>query len=254
MDPILIDPVFFALLCGGVAFLYASVGLGGGSSYTALLALFGASAAAIPTVSLLLNVMVTSIGAVLFTWQGHTRVRLLFPFLVPSVPAAYLGGSVHLPSEVFYWILLVALIGVALRIYLWNQVRISRTFTRLQTLSIALVGGALLGLLAGAVGIGGGIFLVPLILVLGLGSEREAAACGSVFVWVNSVAGLGARLQHHPIEWMAVAPIVGAVAVGGLVGAYLGSSRFSPRQLQQLLGVVILIAIAFLFQRILVPV
>jgi uncharacterized membrane protein YfcA len=92
---------------------------------------------------------------------------------------------------------------------------------------------------------------VPLIIVLGLGSQKEAAACGSVFIFLNSVSGLAARLTHHPVEPVSILPLIAAVLIGGASGSYLGSSRLSPRTMEKVLGSVILIAIFFLFRKIL---
>lgn len=242
-----------AALFFGIAFAYASVGLGGGSAYTALMALTGVSYTVIPTLSLILNVLVTTIGSFQFVRRGHARARLLLPFLVTSVPCAYLGGSLTVPEETFRWVLFGSLLLVALRIYVWREwtvIRITRPGARL---AFALASGSALGLVAGIAGIGGGVYLVPLIILFGLGSERQAAATGAIFVWVNSVSGLAARLTHQPVDLIEFAPAVAAVLLGGWLGSYLGAVRFSPQTMQRILGTIVLLAVLFLGRHLAFP-
>jgi uncharacterized membrane protein YfcA len=232
-----------------VAFSYASVGLGGGSSYTALLAIFGAGVTTIPMVSLTLNVLVTTVGSIVFLLQRHARLRLIAPFLISSIPFAYVGGMLHLPKILFYLLLVISLIFAAMRIYFPQETKPLELDNR-GKFFLALGCGAILGLVAGIVGIGGGVYLVPLILLLGLGTAKEAAACGAFFIWVNSVAGLAARLQYNSIDLVPYMPlIIGAVA-GGLVGSILGAGRFEPRTMQKILGSILVIAIFLLGRKI----
>ncbi len=235
-----------------VAFLYSSVGLGGGSSYTALMALCGIDPLAIPTISLTLNLLVTSIGSFHFIRNRHARFELITPFLVSSIPMSYLGGSLKVPKQLFYWILLITLVFVALRIYLFRNTSLKITFGRKGCIAACLLIGSILGLVAGIVGIGGGIYLVPCIIIFGLGTEKEAAAAGAIFIWINSLSGLLARLQHHVIDLNRFLPLIVAVLIGGALGSFLGASRFSPRTLQKTLGIVILLAIVFLTRKVLV--
>jgi hypothetical protein len=121
MEELLISPYVLAALFFTVAIVYSSVGLGGGSSYTALIAITGVGYVAIPTISLTLNLFVTSVGGFNFIRKKHARIELILPFFVSSVSMAYLGESLKLPKEIFYWILLVSLIFVAARIYGWEN-------------------------------------------------------------------------------------------------------------------------------------
>ena len=109
MTDLTISITLLAVIFAMVAFFYASVGLGGGSSYTALLAIFGATTVTIPMVSLTLNVLVTTVGSIIFLSQRHARLRLIAPFLITSIPMAYVGGMLHLPKILFYLVLLVSL-------------------------------------------------------------------------------------------------------------------------------------------------
>lgn len=248
-DPVSI-PYILAILFFIVAFAYSSVGLGGGSSYTALMAIFGINTLAIPMVSLSLNLIVTSIASFNFLTNQHGKLKLILPFLVSSIPMAYLGGALKLPQVVFYWILLISLIFVVARLFFWSKVTLTLDIDQKGKILLSLFTGSILGLVAGIVGIGGGIFLVPLIIILGLGSEKEAAACGAIFVWLNSLAGFVSRLQHNSIDMSDYIPLIIAVVAGGLLGSFLGSYKFSPALMQKILGAIIVIAIIFLTQKI----
>ena len=250
MDELIIPLWTLAILFFGVSFCYSAVGLGGGSSYTALMTIFGVSHLVIPSTSLTLNLVVTFVGSINFIRHGHARVRLILPFLVASIPMAYLGGSLELPKEVFHWILLSSMVLVAARIYLWEKTTLQLQLGTAGQWALSLLLGALLGLVAGIVGIGGGIYLVPLIIVFGLGSEKEAAACGAIFIWINSLSGLIARIQAHAFDLRSILPLVVAVLIGGTLGSHLGSSRLAPRIMQRWLGVIILVAIALLIGKI----
>jgi uncharacterized membrane protein YfcA len=253
MDELLVSPYLLAVLFFVVAVLYSSVGLGGGSSYTALMAIFGVNFLAIPTVSLILNVIVTSAGSFNFVRKKHARFRLLLPFLASSIPMSYVGGSLQLQREVFYWLLVATLVFVALRIYVWESASLQLTLGKTGRVVLSLIVGSVFGFIGGAVGIGGGIYLVPLIIILGLGTEKEAAACGSLFVWLNSVSGLAARFQHNPVDLSELIPVTVAVLLGGICGSYLGASKLSPRALQRVLGVVVLVAIVLLVRKVVFP-
>ena len=231
-----------------VAFIYSSVGLGGGSSYTALMAIFGINYLIIPTASLSLNLIVTSIGMLNFWRNGHGRLGLIAPFLLTSIPMAYLAGSLNLPKEIFQLILLFTLILVVVRIYVLRELQLSFYLSGTKKWIFMVGLGAILGFVAGSVGIGGGIYLVPLIVMFDLGSEKEAAAAGTIFIWVNSLAGVFARAQAGTFDIDFILPLIGAVIAGGLAGSYLGSFKFQAETIQKIMGTVIIFAIIFLFR------
>ncbi|MFC1824930.1 TSUP family transporter [Thermodesulfobacteriota bacterium] len=241
---------FIAALFFLIAFTYSSVGLGGGSSYTALMAILGFNTLEIPMITLFLNLLVTSVGSYHFIKYKHAKFKLIFPFLVTSIPMAYLGGSLKLPKEMFYWLLLISLLFVAVRIYFWNNIAIKPNIGKTGKIAVSLLAGSVLGLLAGIVGIGGGIYLIPLIIILGLGTEKEAAASGAIFILINSLSGLIARLQYNPVDLTDYIPLIVAVLAGGAAGSFLGSTKFSPRTMQKILGTVIIVAIFFLIKKI----
>lgn len=250
METLIISPWLLAAIFFVVAFLYSAVGLGGGSSYTALLAVFGASHISIPSVSLTLNVIVSSIGSFNFVRKGHAKPGLIVPFLVSSIPFAWLGGQLDLPRVIFYALLLLSLLVVTVRIYLPGDTAFRINFTPTSALLVSLLAGALLGFIAGAVGIGGGVYLVPLILMLGLGSAKQAAAAGVIFVWVNSVTGIASRFHADRLQLEYVLPLIVAVVLGALIGSSLGAGKFSAKRIEQLLGIVLVVACIFITRKI----
>lgn len=252
MDLINISQAFLATLFFLIAFVYSSVGLGGGSSYTALMAVFGMNTLEIPLISLTLNLFATSVGSYNFIRNKHAKLKLILPFLISSIPMAYVGGALKLPKEIFYWILLISLVLVAARIYIWENTTVRFNIGQIGKLIISLFIGSILGLIAGIVGIGGGIYLVPIIIILGLGTEKEAAACGVIFVWINSLSGLIARLQYNSIDLTNHIHLISAVLVGSALGSYMGSVKYSPKTMQKILGIVIIVAISFLARKVLI--
>lgn len=249
MEALIISPMLLALLFFIVALIYSSVGLGGGSSYTALLAIFGANPLAIPSISLSLNVIVTSIASTNFLRSGHVRTRLILPFVITSIPMAYVGGAVELPRKVFYLLLMASLSVVAVRIYAPMKTTLAVVLSSRQQIIISVLIGALLGFIAGAVGIGGGIYLIPIIILFNLGTAKEAAAAGAIFIWVNSFVGIIGRYVSNRLEFDYSIPIILAVIAGGFLGSQLGSSRLSPRTMEKLLGVIIVLAIVLLARK-----
>jgi len=250
MDIVTLSPYYLAVIFFVVAFIYSSVGLGGGSSYTALMAIFGIDVLAIPLISLTLNLFVTSIGSYNFLKNKHGNFKLIYPFLISSMPMSYVGGSLILPKEIFYWVLLISLVFVAIRIFFMKSISFKFDISQNTKTIISLVSGSILGLVAGIVGIGGGIYLVPLIIILGLGTEKEAAACGAIFIWLNSFTGLVSRLQYNSINLENYIPLIIVVIAGGMLGSFLGAVTLSPKVMDKILGSVIVVAIVFLVKKV----
>ena len=242
---------FLPVLFFFVSFFYSSVGLGGGSSYTAIMAIMGINYQLIPATSLTLNLGVTFIGMINFWKAGYGRINLVAPFLITSIPVSYLAGSVELPELIFQIILTMTLLLVVSRIYFFDRLAIKYQLSKIEKWLLAIFLGSFLGFIAGAVGIGGGICLVPLIIMFGLGTTKEASAAGAMFIWFNSLAGLLPRLQSGTYDIKFITPLVFAVLLGGFTGSYFGSVRFEPIFIQKIMGCVIIIAIIFLIQRIL---
>lgn len=222
-----------------IAFLYATVGHAGASGYIAVLSLAGLVPQVIRPTALALNILVAGITTWQFARRGHFAWRLWWPFALPAVPLAFVGGMLDLPVPVFQALLGVVLLGSAA----WFLVRPpAETEGTPPPLAIALPVGAGLGLLAGLTGTGGGIFLTPLVLLMRWAPARTAAAVSAVFILLNSTAGLLGIIRTAG----AVPPQIGLLAVvaavAGWAGAACGSGRFSPLLIKRLLAVVLLIA------------
>lgn len=245
-------PYLIALLFFVIAIAYSALGLGGASSYTALMLIIGFSTLVIPTISLSLNLLVTTIGSFNFIRNRHAKIKLILPFLVSSIPMAYVGGSLHLPKELFYWVLLVSLLFVVARIYFWKDAALPFHLNNRKKIILSIASGGLLGLIAGIVGIGGGIYLVPLIIILGLGNAKQAAASASIFVWLNSASGLIARVKYNPVDLENYIPILVAVCAGAVIGSYLGSTRLSTKTMERILGAIVIVAILLLIRKIII--
>jgi hypothetical protein len=230
----------------GAALVYASVGFGGGSAYLALLTLAALPVADVPVVALVCNVLVVAGGSWQFVRAGHARARLVVPFLVTSVPAAAIAGAALVPVGTLRTVTGIALAAAAVAMTIEVGTRRSVEVeaiprARLWTLGAAL--GAALGGLAGLIGIGGGIFLAPVLYGLGWGTPKQIAAAASVFILVNSLAGLAGKAGAvGALGVAAYAPLFVAVLVGGQIGSRLGARRWSPATVKRVTAAVVLVA------------
>ena len=225
------------------AILYSSVGHGGASAYLGILALAGYSRPDIAPVVLVLNIIVTSTGVWNYYRAGHFSVRLLLPFVVASVPAAFLGGMMTLSPRVFSAILGLALLVAGLRFVIFARpVSVRSRLHGSLIYGVGLPAGFGLGFLAGVIGIGGGIFLSPLLLMIGWADVKKTAAVSAGFIILNSLSGLMAHSIRGPLNWELMFPLAGAVLLGGVVGSWWGAHRIPPVPLQRVLGVVLLAA------------
>lgn len=241
-----VDPSLFPLLAAGMlvaAFLYASVGHGGASAYIAAMALAGIAPAEMRPVALQLNVAVSALATYKFWRAGHFRWSLFWPFAVVSIPAAYLGGSIALPGTAYK--VLVGLVLLYAGGQLWWSARAGTELRPLRPLApaLAMAIGAVLGVLSGLTGVGGGIFLSPILLLFGWAGTKETSAVAAPFILVNSMAALAAGFVRNPAPppdyaWILLA----AVLLGGWAGAEYGSRRFANPRIRQVLAVVLGIA------------
>ncbi len=226
-----------------IAWVYASVGFGGGSSYLALLALplFALSPDVIRPTALFCNLVVVGGSMWVFHREGLINWKAFWPFLVLSVPAAYVGGMWRLRDSVFFVVLGVTLLAAAAALWVRPQghVRV-RSYARVWNMSL----GAGIGLLSGLVGIGGGIFLSPILLLLRWAEPRHIAALASVYIFVNSAAGLLGQWQRGlpAIDPWFLGPLLLGVLVGGQLGARMGARRFDAHVIRRVTAVLILVA------------
>jgi hypothetical protein len=236
------DALDLSLLASGiavVAFLYSSVGHAGASGYIAVLTLAGFAATTVKPVALVLNVVVAVIGTIQFARAGHFSWSLFWPFALLSVPAATLGGYLHLPAVHLKALLGAVLLFSAARLFIRKG---DPAEPQPPARGTALATGAGIGLLSGLTGTGGGIFLTPLMLLLGWSKAKQAAAVSAPFILVNSLAGLAGHLgSGRPVPifawWLAI-----VAALAGLAGSHLGSRRIPVRGIQILLATVLVVA------------
>jgi uncharacterized membrane protein YfcA len=237
-DLLLLIPLFFA-----ASMLYSSVGHGGASAYLAILVLAGFSREAIAPTVLVLNILVTLLGSINYYRAGYFDLRLLLPFILTSIPAAFLGGSMRVSEKTFSAILGLALLAAALRFIIFTKPIIGKKDLPQKFLfGVGLPVGAGLGFLAGLIGIGGGIFLSPLLLLMGWTDAKKAAAVSAGFIVLNSLSGLTAHLFKGAVDWFQLGILAVTVMIGGGIGSYSGAFRLLPVTLQRLLGVVLLAA------------
>lgn len=208
-----------------IALLYATVGFGGGTSYIAILAAAGISYTLIPKISLMCNLLVVSGGCYHFMKEGHFNKRLILPFVLSSVPMAFVGGSYPITEKTFFILLTVSLILCGVRILFLPDRKIDQVNAPGTIVSIII--GALLGLLSGMVGIGGGIFLSPLLINMGWARSKDAAAVASVFILLNSLAGLGGQFLKDTTlpDTAMILPLFAAVIIGGQLGSRIGTHK-----------------------------
>jgi uncharacterized protein len=230
-------PLFLAVAI--VAFLYSSVGHAGASGYIAVMTLFGISAATIRPIALILNILVATIGSIQFARAGHFSWRIFWPFALSAIPAAFLGGYVHLPVLILRLVIGLVLLFSAIRVFLRSGDPAGVGSPPL-TASVPL--GAAIGLLSGLTGTGGGIFLTPLLLLARWARTKQAAAVSAPFIFANSIAGLcGYFISNRAVPALAF-PLAFAAITGGAIGSYLGSRRLAATALLRLLAVVLVIA------------
>ncbi|MBA4113654.1 MAG: hypothetical protein C0492_09955 [Verminephrobacter sp.] len=236
------SPESLALLSAGifvVAVLYSSVGHAGASGYIAVMSLLAIAPAVIKPTALSLNILVALIATWHFFRAGHLSWSLFWPFGVLAVPCAFLGGYLQLPSDIFKVIVGLVLLYSAARFFMAPATE--GPVTRPPLLP-ALASGAVIGLLSGLTGTGGGIFLTPLLLFMGWASAKPAAGVSALFILLNSVAGLLGAFSSTKNLPDFILPLLLAAALGGVIGSYFGSRRFAPVAIKRLLAAVLLIA------------
>ena len=235
--------LLLAPLCALVAAAYAAVGLGGGTGYLAVMTLFGVDTETMPSTALALNIVVTSAALLRFGIAGRLRIGLLAPFLIFAIPAAFAGGLIDAPRRIFLIVLAIGLAAAAaamLKTAANPDDPVAPTTARLW--AVAIPSGLAIGLASGFLGIGGGVFLGPLILLLGWAGPREVAAINSATVLILSIAGLAAHGLRGSVDLEIAVPLGVAVLIGGLAGAHLAESKLSATALKRLFAVIVLIA------------
>lgn len=223
------------------AMLYAAVGHAGASGYLAAMALAEVSPAVMKPTALSLNILVALIATTRYYRVGAFSWSLFWPLVLTSIPFAFIGGSVTLDAEIYKLLVGIVLVYAAYRAFLGAETR-SSLAVRAPHSALLMVVGAALGLLSGLTGVGGGIFLSPLLLFLRWAPIRVISGTAAAFILVNSIAGLLGVISRVPELPMVLPYWAIAAVVGGFVGAEYGSRRLASPVIQKLLALVLIIA------------
>lgn len=270
--------VFLVPLFFGISFFYSSVGFGGGSSYIAILAISGISLYAVPSYALALNIIAASMAFANFVRAGHFSAKFALPFL-SSVPFAFIGGLVVLPQQSLAWVFAAALFAASAALFLTSKKKIAARISRMaskdedqvtamSSLSsssrdakrdpldknkakrenlrrLLLIGfpiGAVLGTIAGMVGIGGGIWLSPILILAGLAGPKRAAATASLFILANSASGIAAHSMTKTVDVSLLVPLAATVFAGGFIGSRFGAFKFDHNKIRLIVACLVSLA------------
>lgn len=235
------EVLIFYILLFIVALLYASVGHGGASGYLALMAIFGMQADTMKSSALMLNLFVSLVAFIQFYKGGHFHFRSFLPFALASIPLSFVGGMIHIDSRIYKILLGIFLIFAVIRMLFFDDLKSNKNVS--PSLQISLLIGGGIGLLSGLLGIGGGIILSPILILFYSMNQKQAAAISAIFIFVNSLAGLGGQLTKGVnIDHQIYLYVVIAFA-GGALGSFLGASKLNHNALKYVLSVVLSIAI-----------
>ena len=237
------NSVMLPLIFGVIAFVYSMGGFAGGSFYLLALTMAGTPHPQVQATALFCNLAVSAVTFLHFRAAGYFRPRIALPFVLASVPMAYWGALTHLPKPIFVALLGFSLLMASLRILFSKcDVQVRERMTSAEIYRWALPLGGMIGFLSGVIGVGGGIFLCPVLVLLRWANVKEASAAASFFIFVNSLSGFAGQIQKgftvHP-ELLSLAAVA---AAGGFLGSRIGSKKISPlfsqRLLASILGVV----------------
>lgn len=224
-----------------MAALYSSVGHAGASGYLAAMALAGLAPAVMKPTALTLNILVALVAASRFYRAGYFSWRIFLPFAASSIPFAFVGGALQLPGSVYQKLVGLALLFAAFRLWMHAAAR-AEAGAKPVPLPAAVALGALIGLLSGITGVGGGIFLSPVLLLAGWAETRQASGVAAAFILVNSVAGLAGHLASVRMVPDSIYLWGAAALAGGLIGTELGRRRLATVTLRRVLSVVLVVA------------
>jgi len=229
-----------------ISFLYSSVGHGGASGYLGLMVLIGISPALMRPSALMLNIIVSFIAAFQFYKAGYFNRKIFIPFIILSIPFSFIGAKIILTDPVYKVILGICLLISVMRILFINKFPV---YTEKKDLPFvaALSIGAVIGLISGMIGIGGGILLSPVLILFHWADMKEAAAVAAPFILVNSLSGLAGLYSSDIVFPPQMFLWVTAAITGGILGSYFGSSKFNTAALKYLLSAVMIIAAFKLF-------
>ncbi len=226
-----------------IAAVYASVGFGGGTSYLAVMALLAVPFEAMRPAALLCNVVVVTGGTIIFYREGLMDWRRTWPFLLFSVPMAFVGGYYPIHEAAFFRILGVTLLAASVVLWFFDRGPDHQKGSPANSWITGSILGGGIGFLSGLVGIGGGIFLSPLLHFLRWDQARNISAVASVFILVNSISGLAGQLtQSARVDWSFILPLLAAVFIGGQLGSRWGARKFNAAHVRRVTAFLIFVA------------
>ena len=225
------------------ACIYSSVGFGGGSTYLALLLLWGVPFTVFPVIALCCNIIVVLGNCINYTRAGNLNLKLLIPYLIGSVPLAYLGGTLSINKEIFEILLFTILIiaGLLLLINFKKYDDNEKSYKKISyPISIGI--GSVLGFISGVVGIGGGIFLSPILFLIRAGKPKEIATAASLFILINSISGVFGHLSKNFVfnELLNYWPLLISVFIGGQIGNFVNIKILPSKVLAFVTGALVL--------------
>ena len=214
------------------ATLYSSVGFGGGSTYLALLLIWDVPYLIFPVIALFCNIIVVSGNCINYIKAGNINLKILTPYLISSVPLAFIGGSISIDKNFFEILLFIilALAGVMLLLKFKSFDKKIESYNKIPNIVAILIGGTI-GFISGVVGIGGGIFLSPILLLVRVDSAKNIATAASLFILINSISGLIGQFTKASVinEVYSYWPLFLFVLLGGLLGNYLNLKIFPTK-------------------------
>ena len=234
---------FIIILFFLVAILYSSVGFGGGSSYLAILALTGIIFTQIRATALLCNIVVVSSNVFLFYQQKELDCKKTIPLVILSVPFAFLGGYLKINQNFFFILLGFTLFFAAITMWFSKKISVSnKKKTKQNTFKNSSLGGVI-GFISGIAGIGGGIFLAPILHLTNWDTPKKIAATASFFILVNSFSGLLGQYSNpnFNMDWKLTSILVFTVFIGGQIGSRISNKYFSSIQLKKTTAIVIVL-------------
>ena len=235
--------IILSILFFITAILYSSVGFGGGSTYLALLLIWDIPYYIFPVIALLCNIIVVTGNSFNYVRAGNHNFKLLMPFLIGSIPMAFYGGTLIIDKEIFEILLFLVLLVAGLLLLINNKSYLEKNLIIKKLNSfISILIGSILGLISGIVGIGGGIFLSPILFLLKADIPKNIVTTASLFILVNSVSGILGQLTKEIVlnEVKLYWPLFLTVLIGGLFGNYLNLKIFSNRVLAVITSLLII--------------